>query len=130
MDIIIKTNTPEELIATATTFFQAKKKVEQELLKLDRIEQFYKKELNELRNQYHTTKDGKVLHLSQMENSHLMNTAALMEGKFGRRGVVNKYTNEIKKRGLVNEYFALLDSKNILVADEPDEEEDIWEDGF
>ena len=124
-EIIIKTNTPQELIDTATSFFEAKKKVEAELEKLNRLENFYKSELNEIRNQFHTTRDGKVIHLSQMEASHLMNTAAMLEnalvGPYGKKNnKVNKYTNEIKKRGLATEYFALLDARKVKTAHEAD----------
>ena len=132
-EIIIKTDTQENLIATAATFFQAKKKLEHELEMLSRVENFYSKELNEVRNLYHTTKDGKVIPLNAMEDSHLLNTAVLMSKvdrfpKFGdyrdkKGGPANKYINEIKKRGLANQFFSMLDAKAKQHADEPDLDE-------
>lgn len=129
-EIIIKTDTQENLIATAATFFQAKKKLEYELNMLSRVENFYSKELNEVRNMYHTTRDGKVIPLNAMEDSHLLNTAVLMSkvNPYARNGnskggPANKYINEIKKRGLANQFFAMLDHKEKVHADEPDFDE-------
>jgi hypothetical protein len=80
-------------------------KLNKELKQIKKFSAVYSDEISEQKANMHITKDGSIMFIPDMENSHLINTVKM----FIRNGFnlssrkIKKYIDEVKKRGLVNE---------------------------
>ena len=121
----------ETLIKQVEVYQTKKASLEKELEDVRRFENIYAKELKSIQTKLHKTADGKVIHLSNMEDSHLINTAKMFYAKFGekRTSPTMKYVDEIKRRGLVDTYLVATKQKQKLTAEEIEQLESV-EDEF
>jgi len=127
MELTIKNNSITELTQSVALLLAEERAVKEKLKDIERMKDFYEEEIDSVKHLYHTTRDGKYLLITEMDDNHLINTAVLFYG--GSKTRAKKYTDEIKKRGIVKEYFASLKLKKV-VEEEEEEEEDYYSDGF
>lgn len=113
-----------------------KQELEKELEKVNNYVRIYKKEIKQIESVMHRTKTGDLMLVSEMEESHLLNTINFMV----KRGFriddkqLQKYIDEVKKRNLVDKVIEmtelsenkLLESKNFIEEFENSDSEDDW----
>ncbi|RTL06175.1 hypothetical protein EKK58_06045 [Candidatus Dependentiae bacterium] len=114
---------PENLHKQVQIYATEKNNLIKKLKEIERFENIYRKELRVISNQFHTTKDGVVIHLSEMKEDHLLNTARMFYNKFGenRNSPTMKYIEEIKRRNLIDKYLVLTNQKKKLTEEEESE---------
>lgn len=84
------------------SFFTFKKQILDLEKRIEKFESIYDEEIEELKSEIHVSKSGDIYFISEMEDSHLINTVnLLLENKTLKSKIVKKYLKEIKKRGLV-----------------------------
>lgn len=99
------------------------------LKRMNKIEDIYGDEVSEQENKLHITKQGNAMFVSDMEDSHLINTVKILlkKGANHSSGRVRKYMEEIKKRNLVHEVINIDTDSD---SDEPWTGDDRYEDSF
>lgn len=86
-------------------FILNKVQITKAVKQMSKLEDIYYDEVKEQEEKLHVTKDGNAMFVTEMEDSHLVNTVKFLV-KMGAKlksGKVKKYMEEIKKRGLVNQ---------------------------
>lgn len=85
-------------------FFSFKKEIMNIINRMNRFEDIYDDEIKELKEEIHVSKDGNIYFISEMEDSHLINTVNLLieKGVKLKNRNMKKYIKEVKKRGLID----------------------------
>jgi hypothetical protein len=85
-------------------FFSFKKEILSIIKRMNRFEDIYEDEIKELKKEIHISKNGDIYFISEMEDSHLVNTVNLLieNGIRLKNKNMKKYLNEVKNRGLID----------------------------
>ena len=83
--------------------------------------QLYEKEIRAISSELHTTRDGTIILISDMENTHLMNLMGLFKkNRADIDDIPERYLDEIKARWLDNELLELFNEKPVSQDDDED----------
>lgn len=88
-----------------------------ELKNIENSLSIFRKEVAIIQNNIHVTKDGQVLYVPNMEDSHLLNTIRVVVKSRGIIGA-EKYIDEAKRRGMYQHIFEIIKTVEIEYEDD------------
>lgn len=124
MNEIQVASTKKEVIEKYLTLIALKEKTNKEINSLEVI---YKTEILEAKKLLHTTKEGQIVYIPNMGNDHLLNTIRILARGGLQTNTAQKYVQEAKNRGLINELTEIVSNPQTSNDDDYDSEDFHWD---
>lgn len=105
----------KEIIEKYLTLVALKEKT---TTQINSLEVIYKTEILEAKKLLHRTKDGQMVYIPNMGNDHLLNTIRILARGGLQTDTAQKYVQEAKNRGLINELTEIISTPQAKADDD------------